>query len=93
MEPGGCYIKPKYIYNDLVECKNSRSVNRFILRNTKTIIQFVDQHPMLTRKYLDYVDWKKIVELKNTGLHKTVEGLASINQILSKINSKRDSNT
>ena len=89
----GGYIKPKYNFYDLVECKNSRSVNRFVLRNTEKIIKFVDQHPMLTRKHLDYVDWKKIVELKNTGLHKTVEGLALISLILSRMNSKRDPNT
>lgn len=87
----GGYIKPKYNFSNLEECKNSRSVNRFILRNTETIIQFVDQHPMLTRKYLDYVDWKKIVGLKNAGLHKTVEGLTLISQMLSKMNSKRGS--
>lgn len=87
------YIKPKFNFEDLVECQNSRSVNRFVLRKTETIIQFVDQHQMLTRKHLDYLDWKKIVEIKNTGLHKTVQGLDSINQILSKMNSKRDSNS
>ena len=86
----GGYIKPKYKFNDLEECKSSRSLNRFILRNTETIIQFVDQYPMLTRKHLDYVDWKKVVELKNKGLHKTEEGLALINEIVSKMNSKRD---
>ena len=89
----GGYIKPKYNFNDLEECKNSRSINRFIFRNTKTIIQFVDLYPMLTRKHLDYVDWKKVVELKNKGLHKTVEDLTLINEIVSKMNSKRDSNS
>lgn len=88
----GGYIKPKYNFNDLEECKNSRSLNRFVLRNTKTIIQFVDQYPMLTRKHLDYIDWKKVVDLKNQGLHKTEKGLALINEIVSKTNSKRDCN-
>jgi len=86
----GGYIKPKYNFNDLEECKNSRSLNRFVFRDTETIIKFVDQYPMLTRKHLDYLDWKKIVELKNKGLHKTVEGLALINEIVSKMNSNRD---
>ena len=87
----GGYIKPKYNFSDLVECQNSRSVNRFILRNTETIINNVEQHPMLTRKHLDYVDWKKVVEIKNKGLHKTSDGLTLIKEILSKMNSKRDS--
>jgi hypothetical protein len=46
---------------------------------------------MLTRKQLDYLDWKKIVELKNTGQHKTEEGLTLIKEIISKVNSGRDS--
>jgi hypothetical protein len=52
----GGYIKPKYNYDNLYECLNSRSLNRYVLRNTDTIIQFVDKYPMLTRKQLDYLD-------------------------------------
>lgn len=87
----GGYIKPKYNYDDLCECLKSRSLNRYILRNTDTIIQFVDKYPMLTRKQLDYLDWKRIVELKSTGHHKTEEGLALIKEIISKVNSGRES--
>jgi len=47
---------------------------------------------MLTRKHLDYLDWKIIVELKNTGAHKTLDGLTLIKNILYNVNSKRDSN-
>ena len=71
---GGGYIKPKYDYTNIQECENSRSVNRFIIRNTDIIIQFVEDYPMLTRKHLDYLDWKKIIELKKAGIHKTEEG-------------------
>lgn len=85
----GGYIKPKYNITLINKCKNSRAVNRFILRDTKKIINFLDKYPMLTRKYLDYLDWKKIVELKNNGSHKTIEGLDLIKQIKSKMNSKR----
>jgi hypothetical protein len=46
---------------------------------------------MLTRKQLDYLDWKRIVELKNSNAHKTEEGLALIKDIISKVNSRRDS--
>ena len=45
----------------LSECLNSRSVNRFVIRDTKIIIQFADKYPMLTRKNLDYLDWKKLL--------------------------------
>ena len=64
-------------------------MNRYICRDVSTIINFVDQYPMLTTKHLDYLDWKKIVELKNSGAHKTKEGLDLILQTISKMNSKR----
>lgn len=84
------YLKPKYNVHDIYDCKKSRSVNRFILRDTEKIIKFIDNFPLLTRKQLDYLDWKNIVELKNAGAHKTVEGLKLIKQIQSKMNSKRN---
>jgi hypothetical protein len=49
----------------------------------------VKEYPMLTRKQLDYLDWKKIVDLKSEGAHKTSEGLTLMKQIISKMNSKR----
>jgi len=85
----GGYIKPKYNFYDLSDCIKSRSVNRFILRDTKSIIDFVDKYPMLTRKQLDFLDWKKIVNLKKIDAHKTKEGLNLINKIISQMNSKR----
>jgi len=85
------YLKPKYNIYDLSECKNFRSVNRFIIRNTEKIIKFLDKYPLLTRKSLDYEDWKIIIDLKNKGAHKTKEGLKLIKKIKEKMNSKRDS--
>jgi hypothetical protein len=52
----GGYIKPKYDFFDLSECMKSRSLNRYIFRDTKIIIDFVKEYPMLTRKQLDYLD-------------------------------------
>lgn len=75
------YLKPKYDITDISECKKSLSVNRFILRDTEKIIKFIENYPLFTRKHLDYLYWKKIVELKNAGAHKTVEGLNLIRQI------------
>lgn len=84
------YLKPKYNVSDLSECKGSRSVTRFILRDTDKIIKFLEKYPLLTRKSLDFEDWKKIVDLKNTGAHKTPEGLKLMSEIKEKMNSKRD---
>jgi len=86
----GGYIKPKYNVSSITECQESRSVNRFILRDTKKIIEFVNKYPMLTRKHLDYLDWKTIVELKNKGEYKSPEGLAKIQEIKGRMNTNRD---
>ena len=86
----GGYIKPKYNFDDILLCKNSRSVNRYVLRDTQSIIKFVDKYPMLTKKQLDYLDWKQIVMMKEKGLHKTSEGLNFFKEIISNVNSKRD---
>jgi hypothetical protein len=67
----------------------SSSVNRFIFRDTNSIIGFVDKYPMLTRKYLDYLDWRKSIRLKINNAHKTKKGLELMKRITSKMNSKR----
>lgn len=86
------YLKPKYNIFNITECKISRSVNRFILRDTNKIIKFIDNYPLSTLKQLDYLDWKKIVELKKDGVHKTVTGLKLMREIKSKMNSGRNKN-
>ena len=88
----GGYIKPKYNVSSITECQESRSVNRFILRDTNKIIEFVNKYPMLTRKHLDYLDWKTIVELKKNGEYKSPEGLAKIQEIKGRMNTNRDPN-
>lgn len=85
----GGYLKPKYDIFNIMECKNSRSVNRFILRETDKIINFIDNYPLLTRKQLDFLDWRRIVELKLEDAHKTIEGLNLMREIQSKMNSNR----
>ena len=68
------YLKPKYNIHSLKECKNSRTVSRAVFNQFDSIIKFVDQYPMLTRKQLDYKDWKEIIELKKSNAHYTTEG-------------------
>jgi len=86
----GGYIKPKYNVNSIDECKESRSVNRFILRDSNKIVEFVNKFPMLTQKQLDFLDWKTIVELKNNGSHKSPEGFNLIKEIKARMNTKRN---
>jgi LAGLIDADG DNA endonuclease family protein len=84
------YVKPTYNVNNIEECKNSRSVNRFIIRNTEFIIAFLDKYPLMTRKYWDYQDWKKIIELKKSGIHNSEEGLRQMWEIKRSMNSRRE---
>ena len=86
----GCgYLKPKYDINDLNAVKNSRIVNRYIVNQSSNIIEFFDKYPLYTRKYLDYLDWKKLIELKSKGTHNTPEGLHVMKEIKSNMNKGR----
>lgn len=44
----------------------------------------------MTRKSLDYLHWKKIVELKKLGAHKTKEGFEIMLNFKNKMNSRRE---
>jgi len=68
------YLKPKFNIKSLDESKKHRSVSRLVINQYKIVIGFIDKYPMLTRKHLDYMDWKKIIELKLNNDHKTTEG-------------------
>jgi len=71
---GHGYLKPKYDITSLNESKKVRSVSRFVTYNTEVITKFIDKYSMYTRKHLDYLDWKKLIELKSDNTHKTEEG-------------------
>ena len=64
----GCgYLKPKYDITNLDAAKASRSVNSYVVNQHAVITEFVDKYPMLTRKQLDYLDWKKLTSGFHTG--------------------------
>lgn len=85
------YIKPKYNVNDLEECLNSRSVNRYIFRSpTEKLVKFLSDYPLKTRKKLDYEDWNKILELKKKGEHQTIKGFELMWEIKNRMNANRD---
>ena len=52
------YLKPKYYIYSLQESKNYRFISRARFNQYEAVIAFVDKYPMLTRKHLDYMDWK-----------------------------------
>jgi hypothetical protein len=53
---GHGYLKPKYDIDSLEAAKASRIVNRYVINQHSVITEFLDKYPMLTRKYLDYLD-------------------------------------
>ena len=83
------YLKPKYDISNKQEAKASRSVNRLIITDKSVVISFVDKYPMFTRKNLDYLDWKKLVQLKYEGAHKTDQGKSTMYQIKQGMNLNR----
>ena len=42
------------------------------------MIPFFDKYLLLTNKSLDFVDWKRLIEMKNSKLHYTEEGVKKI---------------
>lgn len=86
----GCgYLKPKYDIHDLEAVKKSRSVSRLVIGQPQSVIELLDQYPLLTRKYLDYLDWKTLIQLKADRAQDTAEGLAKMHAIRDGMNSKR----
>ncbi len=83
------YLKPNYDINSLTDVKSSRTVTRLIISQAKVVIDFVDKYPMFTIKHLDYLDWKKLAELKCKNLHKTEAGLSDMKLIKSHMNRGR----
>jgi hypothetical protein len=44
-----------------------------------------------SKKYLDYIDWKAILDIKKLGLHLTPQGKVLIDRIISQMNNRRSS--
>lgn len=83
------YLKPKYNISSLKESKNARSVSRLVISDNKTITAFVDKHTMHTRKHLDYLAWKELINLKNNYAHKNDKGFSDMISIKRGMNSGR----
>lgn len=58
-------------------------------RSLKIIIDYIEKYPLFSSKYLDYKDWKEIVELILENKHYTEEGLAKTDSIRKNMNRQR----
>jgi hypothetical protein len=79
-----------FIYaGEVKESQNVRSVSRYVTYNSDKIIAFFDKYPMYTSKYLDYKDWKKLIDLKSKNAHKDAKGLVEMLKIKKGMNANR----
>lgn len=83
------YVKPKFDTTSISETLDSRSVSRYVTNNEGKVTAFLDSYPLKTLKQLDYLDWKKLIEMKKEGLHKTEDGRETMETIKSTMNRYR----
>jgi hypothetical protein len=57
------------------------------LKDLTVIINHFDRYPLITQKLADYLLFKRIVNIKKSGGHLTLEGLQEIINIRASINS------
>lgn len=74
---------------------NNKAHNMMIWRVRKlsdlknVIIPFLEMYPLQGLKYLDYQDFKQVINLMDSGSHLTFEGLERIRNIKSNMNRSR----
>lgn len=56
---------------------------------TNVLVPFLDNLTWLSKKFLDYQDWKLVLEIKNQGKHFTEEGKELISLIVNRMNNNR----
>ena len=84
------YLKPKYNTENLELTKTfNRKTTVIWIRNYKIICQFFDQYPLYTLKWLDYLDWKRLINLKESRAHLCRQGLILMKYIKANMNSNR----
>lgn len=86
---GHGYLKPKYDIDSIEAAKASRIVNRYVINQHSVITEFIDKYPMLTRKHMDYLDWKRLIQLKAERAHDTTEGRKEMETIKASMNKGR----
>jgi len=85
------YLKPKYDIKSIEVINNlPRKSTILWIRNYEVVCQFLDKYPLYTKKWLDYLDWKSLIELKLQKAHLTNTGLNRMYKIKGKMNSKRN---
>lgn len=88
------YLKPKYNIRNIDDSENSlRKTTALWIRNTEIICKFFDKYPLYTIKKLDYLDWKRLINLKSKNAHLNNEGLNLMKNIKNNMNANRFKNS
>lgn len=85
------YLSPKETETDTLEkakiCKDSS----FYYNSTpESFISFFDSYTLLTRKYLDFIDFKQFYRMKKEKYHLTEQGFEEMANLSLRMNSGRD---
>ena len=84
------YLKPKYDISDIKAVINSpRSTSALWIRDTNIICDFINKYPLYTIKWVDYLDWNNLIELKKKNAHLTANGLKLMQNIKNNMNMHR----
>lgn len=85
------FIKPKVLnISDLEEVKSTgKNAASYINNHPSSFTPFFDRYPLLTQKQLDFLDFKKILALKESRTHLTKDGFKEMWEIASHMNSGR----
>jgi hypothetical protein len=57
--------------------------------NNLIIIKYLSEYPLFTAKYLNYLDWVKIVKIIESKQHKTDQGKSEIQKLKMGMNTRR----
>ena len=84
------YLKPKYDIRNVISTMNAvRNTTALWIRNIEILCNFFDLYPLYTIKRLDYLDWRRLINLKKVNAHLTKEGLELMKNIKNSMNDKR----
>lgn len=85
------YLNPKEEFvNSLDKAKLCQDNSYYYNSIPETFIPFFDKYPMLTRKHLDYLDFKKFFLLKKDKVYLTNKGFEDMKYLATNMNSGRD---
>lgn len=73
------------------ECKSGTKlrVRTTSFKSNFILINYLNNFPLFSSKYLDYLCWKEALLIYEKGLHKSIEGKNNINKLKSSMNDNR----